>query len=77
VEGDVDRLAENLLREPGIIEATATDGELRVRMEDADGAVARVVAVASRGEFSLRSLSLEEASLETVFITLTGKELRE
>jgi hypothetical protein len=35
------------------------------------------VAIASREGLSIRNLSLEEASLETVFIALTGKELRE
>jgi ABC-2 type transport system ATP-binding protein len=76
-EGDLDFLADRVQAVPGVIEASANDGGVRVRLEEADGAVAHVVAVAAQEGFSLRSLSLEEASLETVFITLTGKELRE
>jgi ABC-2 type transport system ATP-binding protein len=76
-EGDLDYLADRVEAVPGVIEASPSDGGLRVRLDEADGAVAHVVAVAAQEGFSLRSLSLEEASLETVFITLTGKELRE
>ena len=37
----------------------------------------RVVAAAESGGFELVDLSVAEPSLETVFINLTGKELRE
>jgi ABC-2 type transport system ATP-binding protein len=42
-----------------------------------DRLVPRVVAAAERGGFDLIDLSISEPSLETVFINLTGKELRE
>ena len=76
-EGDLDRLAECLRDVPGVVEATPGDDEVRVLLKEADGAVAAVVDTANADPFSLRSLSVVEASLETVFINLTGKELRE
>ena len=39
--------------------------------------VPRVVMAAERGGFDLVDLSVSEPSLETVFINLTGKELRD
>lgn len=47
---------------------------LRVRTLDGAGAVPGLVRAAGPG---LRDLALEEPSLETVFITLTGRDLRE
>ncbi len=47
---------------------------LRVRTLDGAGAVPGLVTAAGPG---LRDLSLAEPSLETVFITLTGRDLRE
>ena len=37
----------------------------------------RVVGAAESGGFRITDLSVSEPTLETVFITLTGKELRE
>ena len=42
-----------------------------------DGVVPRIVAHAESGGFPITDLSVSEPTLETVFITLTGKELRE
>jgi ABC-2 type transport system ATP-binding protein len=39
--------------------------------------VPRIVAHAEAGGFAITDLSVSEPTLETVFITLTGKELRE
>ena len=39
--------------------------------------VPRVVDAAESGGFDLVDLSISEPSLETVFISLTGKELRD
>ncbi|MFN2607584.1 MAG: ATP-binding cassette domain-containing protein [Acidimicrobiales bacterium] len=77
VEGDLDRLADAIRAVPGVLDVIPSDSELRIHMDDADGAVARVVAMANGDGFSLRSFSMEEATLERVFISLTGKELRE
>ncbi len=76
-EGDLDRLGRVLSHLPGVIEVTPVDGRLRIRLEGAKGTVAAVAAAANGEGFALRSLSVGESSLETVFIELTGKDLRE
>ena len=37
----------------------------------------KVVAIAERGGFDITDLSVTEPTIETVFITLTGEELRD
>ena len=76
-EGDLDRLAHRVSAIGGVIEATRAGDALRITLKDMDGTVAEVLAVTKQEGLFLHSLSLEEASLETVFISLTGKELRE
>ena len=57
--------------------AEAGDGTVTVFLKGADGVVPRIVAHAEAGGFVITDLSVSEPTLETVFITLTGKELRE
>ena len=53
------------------------DGVVTVFLKGGDGVVPRIVAHAESGGFPITDLSVSEPTLETVFITLTGKELRE
>jgi ABC-2 type transport system ATP-binding protein len=53
------------------------DGVVTVYLKGGDGVVPRIVAHAEAGGFAITDLSVSEPTLETVFITLTGKELRE
>ena len=46
-------------------------------MAGGDRLIPRIVLAAERGGFDLIDLSVAEPSLETVFINLTGKELRD
>ena len=46
-------------------------------LKGGDGVVPRVVTHAEAGGFPITDISVSEPTLETVFITLTGKELRE
>ena len=55
----------------------AVDGGLELHMQGSDRLVPRIVLAAERGGFDLVDLSIAEPSLETVFINLTGKELRD
>jgi hypothetical protein len=57
-------------------------GDRRVLRAPTDGAhvdrdVARVAAVAARSGVAVRDVALTGASLQDVFISLTGRELRE
>jgi ABC-2 type transport system ATP-binding protein len=76
--GDVDRLAELLAREvDGVTRTRRLDGGVELHVQGTDRLVPRVAAAAERGGFDLLDLSVSEPSLETVFINLTGKELRD
>ncbi len=76
--GDVRGLADALREGLGDgTRAESGDGVVTVFLKGADGVVPRIVAQAESGGFPITDLSVSEPTLETVFITLTGKELRE
>ena len=50
---------------------------MRMTVDDPAGILPRVLAAAEQVGVSVTDLSIEETTLETVFINLTGKELRE
>jgi ABC-2 type transport system ATP-binding protein len=77
-DGDADALAALLSQQ--LSEVTNTrpvDGGVELHVKGAERLVPRVVAAAEGGNFDVIDLSVAEPSLETVFISLTGKELRE
>jgi ABC-2 type transport system ATP-binding protein len=77
-EGDLDALARLLEREiEGATSAFVMDGTLRLGVKGAKGVLPAVVQAAERGGFDVTDLSITEPTLETVFIDLTGKDLRE
>ncbi len=77
-EGDAGALGEQLERElEGVTRSRVIDGGLELHVTGSDRLVPRVVAAADQGSFQLLDLSVAEPTLETVFINLTGKELRE
>ena len=76
--GDTGRLAELLAREvEGVTRTRRVDGGIELHLQGGDRLVPRIVMAAERGGFDLVDLSVSEPSLETVFINLTGKELRD
>jgi ABC-2 type transport system ATP-binding protein len=76
--GDAARLAEALAADvEGVTRTHIVDGGVQLHVQGSDRLVPRVVTAAERGGFDLVDLSISEPSLETVFINLTGKELRE
>jgi ABC-2 type transport system ATP-binding protein len=81
VDGDPARLASlaELFRQQ-IAEVSNTreiEGGIELHVAGAERLVPRVVAAAEHGGYELVDLSVAEPSLETVFIDLTGKELRD
>ncbi len=77
-EGDAGALAEKLERElEGVTRTRVIDGGLELHITGAERLVPRVVAAADQASFELQDLSVAEPTLETVFINLTGKDLRE
>jgi ABC-2 type transport system ATP-binding protein len=76
-EGDVDGLAATLRGLEGITETRVMDGTVQLTATGADGLLPRVLARAEAGGARVRDLSIDVPTLETVFINLTGKDLRE
>jgi ABC-2 type transport system ATP-binding protein len=76
--GDADRLAGLLARDvEGVTRTRHLVGGLQLHVQGSDRLVSRIAAAADRGGFDLVDLSVSEPSLETVYLSLTGKELRE
>jgi ABC-2 type transport system ATP-binding protein len=61
----------------GVTRTRQVDGGLQLHVQGSDRLIPRIVLSAERGGFDLVDLSVAEPSLETVFINLTGKELRD
>ncbi len=74
-QAGIPALAASLSGLQGVAKADPTADGVRVLAAGADGLLAEVVSAAS--PFGLRDMTITETSLETVFIQLTGRELRE
>ena len=68
-------LMQQLRRLPGVASAESTPKGVRIFAQGADGLLSDVVRAAT--PYGLRDLTITETSLETVFIRLTGRDLRE
>jgi ABC-2 type transport system ATP-binding protein len=76
--GDQARLADLLERTvDGVKRTRPSDAGLELHVRGGNRLLARVMAAAEGGGFEIADLSVAEPSLETVFISLTGKELRD
>src|SRR5665213_2602772 len=78
VTKDGERLAEALAKEiQGVVGTRVVENVVSVHVQGGDRLVPRVVNVAESASVEILDLAVAEPSLETVFINLTGKELRE
>ena len=76
--GDRDELARVLgQRIDGVTRTRPIDGGVELHVKGQDRLLPRVVGVAEEAGFPVLDLSVTEPTLETVFINLTGKELRD
>jgi len=77
-DGDMQALADRLTGEiPEVTRTRVIEGGVELHVKDAERLVVRVVNAAESAGFDLADLSVAEPSLETVFISLTGEELRD
>jgi ABC-2 type transport system ATP-binding protein len=75
---DPQKLADLLSHDvAGVTRTRLMDGGVELHMHGADRLIPRIVLSAERGGFDLNDVSVSEPSLETVFINLTGRELRD
>jgi ABC-2 type transport system ATP-binding protein len=75
LDGAFDGLASVLAGISGVRDVLPTEGGLRVMATAREGLLPRIVEAAA--PFELRDVSVSEPTLETVFIRLTGKALRD
>jgi ABC-2 type transport system ATP-binding protein len=72
-----DRLAAHLHDLDGITGTTVIGETVQLTAKGSEGLLPRIIATAEAGGFPVHDVSIEEPTLETVFINLTGKDLRE
>jgi len=75
VDGARQSLAEGLGRIPSVTSVEITQSGVRVLAGGGDGLLSKVFEIAQG--YQLRDISMTEPSLETVFILLTGRNLRD
>jgi ABC-2 type transport system ATP-binding protein len=76
-DGDLAALARHLEGFEGATGVHVVDSTVRVDVRGSKGVLPRIVDHAEAGGFPVTDLSVTEPTLETVFINLTGKDLRE
>jgi ABC-2 type transport system ATP-binding protein len=78
VTGDHDNLAAHLREKiPGITRIRSIEDGVELHVKGEDRILGKVVEVTERSNLELVDISVTEPTLETVFINLTGKDLRE
>ena len=71
----ISQLVGELEQKPGVASVETTSKGVRIFAEGTQGLLSEVVSAAN--PYGLRDLTITETSLETVFIRLTGRDLRE
>jgi ABC-2 type transport system ATP-binding protein len=77
-DGDQERLAGAIQHAlTGVTDTRLTETGLQLNVRGGERLLARVVSAAEQAGFEIADLSVTEPTLETVFISLTGNELRD
>jgi ABC-2 type transport system ATP-binding protein len=77
-DGDLPGLADCLRSSvEGVDSATTRDGSVQLAVRGTDRVLLRVIGAADDAGYAVRDVQVAPPSLETVFINLTGKELRD
>jgi len=72
-----ERVADRLRDLESVTGSTVVGDTVQLTAVRSDGLLPRVIDAAEAGGFQVQDVSIDEPTLETVFINLTGKELRE
>lgn len=62
---------------PGILKASRNDGQIIIIVKKADNSIADVVAAANAFGIKIVSIEIQEPNLESLFLHLTGRALRD
>ncbi len=77
-DGDEETLATRLREDvDGVVQTRIVEGGVELQVRNAPRLVPRIVSATEAAGFDVADLSVSEPSLENVFISLTGKELRD
>ncbi|MPZ92760.1 MAG: ATP-binding cassette domain-containing protein [Actinobacteria bacterium] len=76
-DGRLEELSRHIEAMQGVTRVHVVDETVRVGLRGSNGVLPRILGHAEDGGFHVKDLSIAEPTLETVFITLTGRELRE
>jgi ABC-2 type transport system ATP-binding protein len=76
-DGDPQALAKHLAEFEGVSDARPIDDFVNVTLKGRKGMLPALVDHVEKGGFTLADISSSDPTLETVFIELTGKDLRE
>jgi ABC-2 type transport system ATP-binding protein len=75
--GDIDALARDLDALAGVDSARVVDGTVYVYLRQGGATLPEIITHADHAGFAVQDVGVKETTLETVFIDLTGRELRE
>jgi ABC-2 type transport system ATP-binding protein len=76
-DGDLNALADDLAALPGIASTRVVDDTVRANVRHGGPTLSGVITHADRRGFAVTDVGMKETTLETVFINLTGRDLRE
>jgi ABC-2 type transport system ATP-binding protein len=76
-EEQIDAVAEEITQLASVKSAVRSDGQLKVEAKHAQQALLGVIEITNQRDARVTSLQILEPNLETVFLHLTGKTLRE
>jgi ABC-2 type transport system ATP-binding protein len=76
-EGKSQQLSQAVRSMDGVDEVTGTDGQVIINVAEAEAVLADIVGTASKFGVSVRTIEIREPNLETVFLHLTGRALRD
>jgi ABC-2 type transport system ATP-binding protein len=77
VTGEPDKAAEAWRAVAGVSKTTVEQGRVEVLAADADAVVPRLFERAAQASFHISSVDIQEPNLESVFLSLTGRALRD
>jgi ABC-2 type transport system ATP-binding protein len=75
--GDLERLAERMRTQPGIVEATVAGSSVQVLATDGRRQLPALLEAAEDAGVTVSTVDVVEPNLEAVFLHLTGTALRE